>query len=85
MNTEDFLRYCKMKVYEYYTEKNIETLQGFNIFQVWYSKTLQNHKCLISTNNNDHLYFEFTFNGDKKQLYMDIYDKLENKYYEIGE
>lgn len=85
MDTGNFLIYCKMKVYEYYTEKKIETVQRFNIFQVWYGKTLQNHKCLMSTNNHDHLYFEFTYDGDKKQLYLDVYDKLENKCYEIGE
>ena len=87
MNTEDFLRLCEEKVIEYYKNTSIFNSlvieKTLKIYKVWYSKTLQNHKCCMSTSNDDFLYFEFTYNGDKKQLYMDVYDKLENKCYEI--
>ena len=49
-----------------------------NIYIVWECKTLQNNKALASTTLKDGLYFEFTFNGDKKELYIDVYKKLEN-------
>lgn len=44
----------------------------WNNFAVWLSKVLQNWKCLIGTRATDH-YFEFTYNGDSKELYMDVY------------
>lgn len=79
MSTCDFLKYCEEKVFDYYRENNKSVkIEDLTVFQVWYSKTLQNHKCLMGTNNNDKLYFEFTYNGDKNQLYMDVYDKLKN-------
>lgn len=78
MNTEYFLKLCEEKVREFY-----ETIEEFEVFKVWYSKTLQNHKCCMATNLTDNLYFEFTFNGDKKQLYMDVYTKLVNKCFQL--
>ena len=38
-------------------------------------KTLQNNKALLSTNIYDGMYFECTYNGDKKELYIDAYKK----------
>lgn len=49
-----------------------------DIYIVWLCKTLQNNKCLASTNLQDGIYFEFTYNGDKKELYIDVYKKEEN-------
>lgn len=37
---------------------------GGNIV-VWFSKTLQNWKALVSTNVSDGMYYEVTYNGDK--------------------
>lgn len=45
---------------------------------VWYSKTLQNSKCLICTNTPDSMYYEITFNGDKREYYLDVYKKIDN-------
>lgn len=45
---------------------------------VWFSKTLQNWKALVCTVRDDQMYFEVTYNGDKKEAYVDIYDKLKN-------
>ena len=49
-----------------------------DVYVVWYCKTLQNHKALLSTNVSDGMYYEMTFNGDKNQLYMDAYKKWQN-------
>lgn len=51
-----------------------------NVILVWYSKTLQNHKALLITDNwGDGLYYEATYNGDYRVLYLDTYTKLDNK------
>lgn len=43
------------------------------MYVVWCCKTLQNHKALLSTTAPDGMYYEFTYNGDKDELYMDAY------------
>ncbi|MCB5723752.1 MAG: DUF6275 family protein [Mitsuokella jalaludinii] len=49
-----------------------------NVFVVWFSKTLQNWKALVSTNVPDGMYYEVTHNGDKNETYVDVYKKWEN-------
>lgn len=53
-------------------------------FIVWFSKTLQNWKALVSTNaisSNKKCgdYAEITHNGDKKETYVDVYAKVSNR------
>lgn len=55
-----------------------------DVFVVWSCKTLQNHKALVSTTVSDGMYYEFTYNGDKNELYMDAYKKWENKCIKVG-
>lgn len=50
-----------------------------DIYIVWFSKTLQNWKALLSTDLHDGLYYEVTYNGDKRELYVDTYQKKTNK------
>lgn len=54
---------------------------------VWFCKTLQNWKALVSTNvltsDNDADYCEVTYNGDKNETYVDIYKKVKNVKYDI--
>ena len=51
-----------------------------DIYMVWQCKTLQNIKGLFSSDVVAlDLYFEATYNGDKKELYLDTYKKLSNK------
>lgn len=50
-----------------------------NVFVVWSCKTLQNYKCLVSTTvSGDGIYAEYTYNGDKQELYEDVYGKITN-------
>ena len=51
-----------------------KTLQNF----VWYCKTLQNWKALLSTTLFDGMYYELTVNGDKDEAYLDAYKKWDN-------
>ena len=50
----------------------------FDIYTVWKCKALQNWKFLISTSIPDGMYYEVTYNGDKKEWYLDAYKKFEN-------
>lgn len=49
-----------------------------DVYVVWFAKTLQNWKALLSTNVSDGMYYEVTYNGDKQEAYLDAYKKWEN-------
>lgn len=59
-------------------DKNDEPVK-YNLFVVWKAKVLQNWKFLISSTLQDGMYYEVTYNGDKKEWYLDAYIKFENK------
>ena len=75
---------CKKKLVEWYNKNDdmYHTQQRIdlsNVFVVWSCKTLQNYKCLVSTTvSGDGIYAEYTFNGDKQELYEDVYQKVTN-------
>lgn len=72
-----FIRKAREVVVEYY-QKNGRRMAYNDTFVVWFSKTLQNWKTLISTTAHDDMYFEITYNGDQDELYVDVYEKKEN-------
>ncbi len=87
MSNDKFLELCKKTIVDYFNNRveitdNMEITEG-NVFIVWSCKTLQNNKALVSTNISDGMYYELTYNGDKKELYLDAYKKWENKCIEI--
>lgn len=49
-----------------------------DVFVVWWCKTLQNWKALVSTAVPDGMYYEVTHNGDKGETYVNVYKKWEN-------
>lgn len=51
----------------------------FGAYIVWKCKVLQNWKYLISSTLPDGMYYELTYNGDKKEWYLDAYKKFENQ------
>ena len=75
-----FQSVCKRKLVNWYNNQIGETkIDLDNVFIVWSCKTLQNYKCLASTTvSGDGIYAEYTYNGDKQELYEDIYDKVQN-------
>lgn len=89
MGNDKFLKLCKETIVNYFNE-NVEKTDNKKIteedvFIVWSCKTLQNNKALVSTTVSDGMYYELTYNGDKKELYLDAYKKWENKCIKIEE
>ena len=60
------------------TGKNPKRFEDSEIFIVWFCKTLQNWKALVGTTVMEDVYFEVTYNGDKNEVYLDVYEKLQN-------
>ena len=83
MNEKDFIALCKKTVADYTNMRLDKTdnviISEEQVFIVWMCKTLQNSKALVSTTLFDGMYYELTYNGDKKELYLDAYKKWENK------
>lgn len=50
-----------------------------DFYVVWFVKVLGNWKALLSTDKVDGLYWEVTYDGDKKQSYVDTYTKMHNQ------
>ena len=87
MNFNNFQDLCKEKVVEYFNAKADKTdevkITKDDVFVVWYCKTLQNAKALLSTTVSDGMYYELTYNEDKKELYLDAYKKWENIKFDV--
>ncbi|ASZ72581.1 hypothetical protein NELLIE_8 [Arthrobacter phage Nellie] len=49
-----------------------------DVYIVWFAKTLQNWKALVSTDKFSGTYWEVTYNGDKEEAYVDRYVKANN-------
>ncbi len=81
MGNEKFIEESKKVVREYAIEHmdKTDTVPPFDVFVVWSCKTLQNYKALLSTTLRDGMYYEITYNGDKKEAYLDAYKKFENR------
>lgn len=85
MNEKDFVALCKKTVVRYVREHTYGLqISEEDVFVVWMCKTLQNSKAMVSTNLHDGMYYELTYNGDKKELYLDAYEKVENKCIPVG-
>ena len=60
------------------TEGDGEKITSKDVKVVWFCKTLQNWKCLLFVPRFEDYYFEITYNGDKKEAYIDEYVKRYN-------
>lgn len=83
MNEKDFTARVRQLVADY-TNEHLDVTDKKRIlpdavFIVWHCKTLQNSKALASTVLCDGMYYKVTYNGDKKQFYLDAYKKFENR------
>ena len=57
---------------------NANEITPADMYVVWFCKTLQNWKALVS---GVHIkeYIEVTYNGDKQETYVDVYQKACNQ------
>ena len=83
MDVNALISKAKQIVMDYFNN-NVNQTDGFElkedqIYIVWFSKTLQNWKALVSTTISDGMYYEVTYNGDMHETYLDAYKKWENK------
>lgn len=84
MKETEFIQKCREIVADYFNEHSdktdsLEPMKPDDVYVVWYCKTLQNHKALLSTPAPDGMYYEITYNGDKQEIYFDAYKKFENR------
>ena len=82
MNTDSFFDIARKLLVEY-VNKHLDKTDNIQItykdvYIVWSSKVLQNNKALLSTTLPDGCYYEVTYNGDKDEMYIDVYKKWEN-------
>lgn len=77
-----FMQLCKETIRDYankHLDKTDKTeITTDDVYIVWFCKTLQNWKALVSTTLSDGMYYELTHNGDKNETYVDAYKKWEN-------
>ena len=88
MTNKEFQELAVKTVVDYFNNRSEKTdkfeITPDDVYIVWLCKTLQNHKALLSTNVSDGMYYELTYNGDKKELYLDAYKKWENQCIRLG-
>ena len=77
MGNVEFEALSRNAVADWYSQ-NREEITADDVYVVWVCKTLQNNKALLATTKPDNMYFEVTYNGDKGEICLDAYIKVEN-------
>ncbi len=89
MKNNEFEKLCIKTVVDYFNNRSEKTdnfeIAEEDVFIVWSCKTPQNNKAIVNTTVRDGMFYKLTYNGNKKELYLDAYKKWENKCYKIGE
>ncbi len=75
-SNEEFIEKAEEMVRDY-KDNVVGEEYDYDVYVVWFCKMLQNYKALLGTTLYDKLYFEVTYNGDKEEIYCDIYHKLD--------
>lgn len=71
-----------IKIITQYIEEHLDNSDAapdLEVYVVWKCKALQNWKYLFSSTLPDGMYYELTYNGDKREWYLDAYKKFENR------
>lgn len=87
MNEEDFVEIVKEEVAKY-ANSNLDKSDCVNITEddvcvLWMYKMLQENKAMAYTTLFDDIYYEVTYNGDKNEIYFDVYKKWQNIVLEV--
>ena len=79
MSNDAMLKRAKQLVVDYFNERvevtDNKKITEDDVFVVWFCKTLQNWKALVSTTISDGMYYEITHNGDEGETYIDAYKR----------
>lgn len=76
---ENFQNKAKELVKQYIDGRNLAGGRTYELYVPWFSKNLQNWKATVATNlPDDGMYFEVTYNGTKRETYIDYYLKQDN-------
>lgn len=78
ISTEQFLTNVRTAI------RRMRDSDNENIIQVWYCKTIQNHKGLFITDAFDQHFYECTYNGDTGEMYVDEYVKQNKQIFTAG-
>lgn len=82
MDNGEFVVFCKNEIVKYVNsdldKSDNKEITSDDVYVVWLCKTLQNNKALLSTTLYDGMYYEITYDGDKKLAYIDAYKKWKN-------
>lgn len=78
MNSYEYEVICKNALIKILKEKYDEDFTIKDLHIVWFSKALQNYKYVIIDLRDNQRYYECTYNGDKNEMYIDIYQKEHN-------
>lgn len=87
MTTKEFLNQVELNIKrQFYEERFFDKVE---VIQVYYVKTIQNHKGIfiikeLDTNKILSYFIEATYNGDKSELYLDFYSKVDKMTYKIS-
>lgn len=79
-----FQEKCKVEYLEWRkklgeeTKISLKEISLNDVFVVWSCKALQNWKAIVG-NKVDDILAEYTFNGNKGELYEDVYMKISNR------
>ncbi|QPX71416.1 hypothetical protein SscP1EGY_18 [Streptomyces phage SscP1EGY] len=76
---ENFQAKAKELVKQYIDGRNLAGGRKYELYVPWFSKTLMTWKATVATNlPDDGMYFEVTYNGTKREAYIDYYLKQDN-------
>lgn len=85
MTETKFRSIAKKAVVEYWNSdrtlaKKYGKITHQKVYVTWQCKTIQNLKALLGVSfDGDNMYFEFTWNGDEKEGYLDVYKKTKHE------
>ena len=88
MTTREYLDLVDKEIKDF--EGFEEDIDNLEVIQVWYCKTIQNHKGLFIVKNTKYnfiypQFIEATYNGDAKELYLDFYEKQFKHIIKVGD
>ena len=88
MTTREYLDLVDKEIKDF--EGFEEDIDNLEVVQVWYCKTIQNHKGLFIVKNTKYnfiypQFIEATYNGDAKELYLDFYEKQFKHTVKVGD